>query len=133
MREASKVEQLIVTAEREILRKLPGEPYGEYLNSLKLKEEINRLSSENEDLRARLGLSSASSDLSKEYLQLGNVNQHQFWQLQQINHWFSLLNRRVPPRCNRMLFRVEIACMRSVVSFTVTLPVLNLSMRPIAM
>ena len=70
-REASKVEQLIVTAEREILRKLPGEPYGEYLNSLKLKEEINRLSSENEDLRARLGLSSASSDLSKRIPSVG--------------------------------------------------------------
>ena len=70
-REASKVEQLIVTAEREILRKLPGEPYGEYLNSLKLKEEVDRLSSENEDLRARLGLSSSSKGLSQRIPSVG--------------------------------------------------------------
>ena len=39
-KESSKVEQLIITAEREILRKLPGEPYDEYLNSLKLKKRM---------------------------------------------------------------------------------------------
>ena len=55
-RESSKVEQLIVTAEREILRKLPGEPYGDYLDSLKLKEENDRLKGELDDLRARLGI-----------------------------------------------------------------------------
>ena len=55
-RESSKVEQLIITAEREILRKLPGEPYDDYLNSLKLKEENARLTRELADLRARLGI-----------------------------------------------------------------------------
>ena len=55
-KESSKVEQLIITAEREILRKLPGEPYDEYLNSLKLKEENDKLIRENADLRARLGI-----------------------------------------------------------------------------
>lgn len=55
-RESSKVEQLIVTAEREILRKLPGEPYGDYLDSLKLKEENDRLKRELADLRARVGI-----------------------------------------------------------------------------
>lgn len=54
--EAPKVEQLIVTAEKEIIRKLPGEPYSDYLNSLALKEENNRLKIEVADLRARLGL-----------------------------------------------------------------------------
>ena len=38
-RESDMVRQLIVTAEREIIRKLPGEPYGNYLDSLNLKEE----------------------------------------------------------------------------------------------
>ena len=55
-KESPKVEQLITTAEREILRKLPGEPYDEYLNSLKLKEENDKLIRENADLRARLGI-----------------------------------------------------------------------------
>ena len=55
-KESPKVEQLIITAEREILRKLPGEPYDEYLNSLKLKEENDKLIRENADLRARLGI-----------------------------------------------------------------------------
>ena len=36
-REAKMVEQLIVTAEREIIRKLPGEPYGNYLESIDLQ------------------------------------------------------------------------------------------------
>ena len=55
-REASKVEQLIITAEREILRKLPGEPYGEYLDSLELKEANDLLKREVSDLRIRLGM-----------------------------------------------------------------------------
>jgi LysM repeat protein len=55
-RESSKVEQLIITAEREILRKLPGEPYGDYLDSLKLKDENDLLKREVADLRARLGI-----------------------------------------------------------------------------
>ena len=54
-RESKMVRQLIVTAEREIIRKLPGEPYNNYLESLSLKEENNRLRSEIADLRARLG------------------------------------------------------------------------------
>ena len=62
-RESSKVEQLIITAEREILRKLPGEPYGDYLDSLKLKEENERLTRENADLRARLGIPVSKSSL----------------------------------------------------------------------
>jgi LysM repeat protein len=63
-RESSKVEQLIITAEREILRKLPGEPYGDYLDSLKLKEENDRLTREIADLRARLGLPVSKSSLA---------------------------------------------------------------------
>ncbi len=56
-RESSLVEQLIVTAEREIIRKLPGEPYDNYLESLDLKEENERLRREIADLQARLGSS----------------------------------------------------------------------------
>jgi LysM repeat protein len=63
-RESSKVEQLIITAEREILRKLPGEPYGDYLDSLKLKEENDRLTREIADLRARLGLPVSKTSLA---------------------------------------------------------------------
>jgi hypothetical protein len=54
-RESPMVEQLIVTAEREIIRKLPGEPYQNYLESIELKEENGRLKQEIEDLQARLG------------------------------------------------------------------------------
>jgi hypothetical protein len=54
-RESPMVEQLIVTAEREIIRKLPGEPYKNYLESIELKEENDRLQREIEDLQARLG------------------------------------------------------------------------------
>ena len=49
------VEQLIVTAEREIIRKLPGEPYDNYLESIELKEQNDRLVREVADLRAMLG------------------------------------------------------------------------------
>ena len=63
-RESSKVEQLIITAEREILRKLPGEPYGDYLDSLKLKEENDLLKRENADLRAQLGIPKTQVPLS---------------------------------------------------------------------
>ena len=55
-REAPKVEQLIVTAEREIIRNLPGEPYSEYLDYLSLREENERLKREVSDLQARIGL-----------------------------------------------------------------------------
>ena len=55
-RETSKVEQLIVTAEREIMRKLPGKPYENYLDSIKLKEENDKLKAQVEDMKARLGL-----------------------------------------------------------------------------
>ncbi len=55
-REAPKVKQLIVTAEREIIRDLPGEPYSEYLDSLSLREENERLKREISDLQARIGL-----------------------------------------------------------------------------
>ncbi len=54
--EASKVEQLITTAEREIIRSLPGEPYSDYLDSLALMEENEQLKREVADLRASLGL-----------------------------------------------------------------------------
>ena len=65
-RESSKVEQLIITAEREILRKLPGEPYGDYLDSLKLKEENDQLKREVADLRVRLGTASTEFLLSSD-------------------------------------------------------------------
>ena len=54
-RESPMVEQLIVTAEREIIRKLPGEPYNNYLESMDLKEENDQLRREIADLQARLG------------------------------------------------------------------------------
>ena len=54
-RESSMVEQLIVTAEREIIRELPGEPYDNYLESIDLKDENERLRREIADLQARLG------------------------------------------------------------------------------
>ena len=38
-REAPKVKQLIVTAEKEIIRNLPGKPYAGYLDGLTLQEE----------------------------------------------------------------------------------------------
>ena len=56
-RESEMVEQLIVTAEREIIRKLPGEPYDNYLESIELKEQNDRLVREVADLRAMLGSS----------------------------------------------------------------------------
>ena len=55
-KEAATVEQLIVTAEREIIRKLPGEPYVEHLEALRLREENNGLKRELSDMRVRLGL-----------------------------------------------------------------------------
>ena len=55
-REAPKVKQLIVTAEREIIRNLPGKPYEGYLNGLTLQEENLRLQREVADLKARLGM-----------------------------------------------------------------------------
>lgn len=55
-REAPKVKQLIVTAEREIIRKLPGKPYEGYLTGLALQEENLQLKREVADLKARLGL-----------------------------------------------------------------------------
>jgi len=54
-RESDKVRQLIVSAEREIIRKLPGEPYGNYLQSLELKEQNEQLKRQVADLEARLG------------------------------------------------------------------------------
>ena len=54
-REASKVEQLIVTAEREIIRDLPGEPYDDYLDLIALKEENAKLKRQVLDYQARLG------------------------------------------------------------------------------
>ncbi len=55
-KEASTVEQLIITAEREIIRELPGEPYAGHLDTLRLREENNLLKLEVADLRIRLGL-----------------------------------------------------------------------------
>lgn len=62
-REAPKVKQLIVSAEKEIIRRLPGKPYAGYLDGLDLQEENINLRRENADLKARLGipLSSPSS------------------------------------------------------------------------
>jgi LysM repeat protein len=61
-KEAATVEQLIVTAEREIIRKLPGEPYVEHLEALRLREENNRLKRELADMRVRLGLPLDTAD-----------------------------------------------------------------------
>ena len=60
-KEAPKVKQLIITAEREIIRDLPGEPYSDYLDSLALKEENELLKREIADLRARQGLPISST------------------------------------------------------------------------
>ena len=60
-KEAPKVKQLIITAEREIIRDLPGEPYSDYLDSLALKEENELLKREVADLRARQGLPISST------------------------------------------------------------------------
>ena len=54
-RESPMVDQLIVTAEREIIRKLPGEPYENYLESIELRDENEKLRREIVDLQARLG------------------------------------------------------------------------------
>ncbi|MFP6886605.1 MAG: LysM peptidoglycan-binding domain-containing protein, partial [Opitutales bacterium] len=54
-KEAATVEQLILTAEREIIRKLPGEPYAGHLDALRLREDNVRLKRELADLRVRLG------------------------------------------------------------------------------
>ena len=62
-KEAPKVRQLIVTAEREIIRGLPGEPYADYLDSLDLREQNNRLMREVADLKARLGLPLTERDI----------------------------------------------------------------------
>ena len=61
-KEAATVEQLIVTAEREIIRKLPGEPYIEHLEALRLREENSRLKRELADMRVRLGLPLDTAD-----------------------------------------------------------------------
>lgn len=62
-KEAPKVRQLIVTAEREIIRELPGEPYADYIDSLDLREKNNRLMREVADLKARLGLPLTERDI----------------------------------------------------------------------
>lgn len=54
-REASKVEQLIVSAEREIIRDLPGKPYEDYLQLIALQEENAKLKRQVDDYKARLG------------------------------------------------------------------------------
>ena len=64
-KEAPKVRQLIVTAEREIIRELPGEPYADYLDSLDLREKNNRLMREVADLKARLGLPLNERDIRR--------------------------------------------------------------------
>lgn len=63
-REAPKVRQLIVTAEHEIIRELPGEPYSDLLDSLSLKKENDRLTREIADLRASQGLPLNSRQIS---------------------------------------------------------------------
>jgi LysM repeat protein len=64
-KEAATVEQLIVTAEREIIRKLPGEPYVEHLEALGLREENSRLKRELSDMRVRLGLPLETTDATQ--------------------------------------------------------------------
>ena len=54
--ESKRVKQLIITAEKEIIRNLPGEPFSDQLDSIKLREENTELRRENADLKARLGL-----------------------------------------------------------------------------
>jgi len=73
-RESPMVEQLIVTAEREIIRKLPGEPYDNYLESIDLKDENERLRREIADLQARLGSPLAPVVPSALPLQSATVN-----------------------------------------------------------
>ena len=63
--ESEMVRQLIVTAEREIIRKLPGEPYGNYLDNLNLKEENDHLKRQVADLEARLGTPSVTTNTVK--------------------------------------------------------------------
>ena len=121
-RESSKVEQLIVTAEREILRKLPGEPYGDYLDSLKLKEENDRLKRELADLRP----GSAFQQNKRYYPRLRRrrqINQLLYWQLLGILPLYSRLVRQVLLKCRLMWFKVVTVFMRSVGSFMETLPV----------
>ena len=59
------MKQLVVTAEREIIRKLPGEPYGDYLDALVLKEENDKLRRQVADLKARLGVPLNAQDTSE--------------------------------------------------------------------
>ncbi len=54
-RESPMVEQWIRSAEHEIIRKLPGKPYENYLHSIDLEAENERLRREVADLKARLG------------------------------------------------------------------------------
>lgn len=54
-REAPKIKQLIVSAEREIIRNLPGKPYGDYLDLIALQEENTKLQRQIVDYQARLG------------------------------------------------------------------------------
>lgn len=54
--ESKRVKQLMITAEKEIIRNLPGEPFSDQLDSIKLREENTELRRENADLKARLGL-----------------------------------------------------------------------------
>ena len=79
-KEAPKVRQLIVTAEREIIRELPGEPYADYLDSLDLREKNNRLMREVADLKARLGLPLNERDIrdSGSSVPVRNLKVHQF-------------------------------------------------------
>lgn len=85
-RESPMVEQLIITAEREIIRKLPGEPYGNYLQSLGLKEENDRLRREVADLQARLGSPIVPSQPPPEGRQPVEVSLPQQTAPQQSNH-----------------------------------------------
>ena len=61
-KEAGAVEQLIVSAEKEIVRKLPGEPYAGHLEAIGLREENERLKRDLADLRVRLGLPQPSPE-----------------------------------------------------------------------
>ena len=124
-RESSKVEQLIVTAEREILRKLPGEPYGDYLDSLKLKEENDRLKGELDDLRARIGIPAKQAVLSPANEATQTNKPAPVLATPANTPAVKPARPPAPLRCRHIWFKVVTVCMRSVGSFMETLPVSN--------
>ena len=123
-RESSKVEQLIVTAERDFTQ-TPGEPYGDYLDSLKLKEENDRLKIELTDLRG-LGIPAKQAVQPPATQTMQPNKQLLYWLL-----WGILAkNPSVgSTQMGLMWFKVVVVFMRSVESFMETLPVSILFLR----